>query len=302
MKRSILGSVIALSILATSCVSKKKFADMEGKYDNSQSELYKTRTERDEYKDKLDDIEARVSEYNNKISALQDENEEKIELDADGHAVSEKAKKAMRKTLENVDPDKLAEAKTLGDSLDLAVSYNLTKSLTSEEAGEDDLDIDVDQTVVKITVSDKLLFGSGSYYVNPDANSLLGKISKVVNSEEAMEVMVEGHTDAQTVVDSSYIKDNWDLSVRRATAVVRILEDKYDVDGEQLIASGRSSYKAIADNESTEGRAKNRRTRIIILPNLNKFLAMLDENYEGAENGNDSNLDNQDMDNQRIDN
>lgn len=173
-----------------------------------------------------------------------------------------------------MDQDKLAEAKTLSDSLNLAVSYNLKRSLA--DGNDEDIDIDVNQTVVQITISDKLLFKSGSYWVNSKANKLLGRIAEVVNSESAMEVLVEGHTDAQTLKKESYIEDNWDLSVRRATSIVRVLQDKFDVDGKQLIAAGRSSFLPLADNDSAEGRAKNRRTRIIILPNLDKFLAMLE--------------------------
>ena len=110
----------------------------------------------------------------------------------------------MRKTLKNVDPKKLAQAKTLGDSIDLAVSHNLTKSLN--EDGTDGIDINVDQTVVHITVSDKLLFRSGSSWVSPKANTLLKKIAKIVNSEPAIEILVEGHTDDQTMVKESYLK------------------------------------------------------------------------------------------------
>lgn len=188
--------------------------------------------------------------------------------------VSNNSKEAMRRTLKNVDREKLAGAKTLSDSLNLAVSHNLKESLS--DGNDEDIDIDVDQTVVQITISDKLLFKSGSYWVNSKANKLLGRIAEVVKSEPAMEVLVEGHTDAQTLKKESYIQDNWDLSVRRATSIVRLMQDKYGVDGGQLIAAGRSSFKPVADNDSADGRAKNRRTRIIILPNLDKFLAMLE--------------------------
>lgn len=273
MKRLVVISSVLLSFLIISCVSKKKYAALQSKYDNSQSELYKTNTEKQECEDKMAKVQERVSSYYAKINSLQDENESKLEMVGDGAMVSENDKKAMRKTLKNVDPEKLAKAKTLSDSIDLAVSYNLTKSLA--DGDNDAINISVNKTVVEITVSDKLLFKSGSYWVNPKANKLLGKIAKVVNSEPAMEVMVEGNTDSHTLKKESYIQDNWDLSVRRATSVVRILQNKYNVDGKQLIAAGRSSFQPISDNSSVEGREKNRRTRIVILPNLNKFLAML---------------------------
>lgn len=269
MKRLILLSGLSFAIFASSCVSKKKFTALEGRYDDAQTELSQLSAENEEYRSKLDDIEGKINDYYAKISRLQDENAKKLEL-TDGKAISENAKKAMRNTLKNVDPQKLAQAKTLGDSIDLAVSYNLQKSLG------DGVDVTVDRTVVEITVSNDLLFRSGSYWVSQKAYGLLEKIGETAKSEPAMEILVEGHTDSQTLVEESYIEDNWDLSLRRAASVVRILQDKYGVDGEQLIAAGRSSYKPVGDNASAEGREKNRRTRIIILPNLEKFLALLE--------------------------
>ena len=277
MKRLILLSGVSLLIFTTSCVSKKKYTEMEDKYENSQSELYKSNA-------KLDEIEQQVDNYYAKISSLQDENqgliedsEGKLDLTENGMVASEKSKKAMRETLKNVDPDKLAEAETLSDSMDLAVSYNLKKSLGDDEESDEDLNINVDRTIVEITISDNLMFKSGSYRVNPKAYDLLSKIAELTKSEPAIDVLVEGHTDSQTLIEGSYIEDNWDLSLRRSASVVRILQDKYGVEGKQLIASGRSSFMPVADNESVDGREKNRRTRIIILPNLDKFLALLGE-------------------------
>lgn len=274
MKKVVLLSTISMSLLLGSCVSKKKYTELETQLDNTRSELMKTRVDKEECEDKYAQIQERVSNYYSKINSLQEENANKLEMVGDIAAMSAKNKEAMRKTLAKVDPEKLREAKTLSDSMDLAVSYNLTKSLNEGE--NEDIDISVDKTVVQITISDKLLFKSGSYWVSPKANNLLERIAKVVKSEPSMEILVEGHTDDQTIVEDSYLEDNWDLSVRRATSIVRALQNKYGVDGKQLIASGRSSYMPVADNETADGREKNRRTRIIILPNLDKFLAMLE--------------------------
>lgn len=276
MKRVILLTTLSMTVLASSCVSKKKYTSLESELDDTKSELMKTRVEKDEYEAKYEKVQKRVSNYYAKINSLQKENNRKLEMAGDLAPVSNNSKEAMRKTLKNVNPEKLAGAKTLSDSLNLAVSHNLKQSLS--DGNDEDIDIDVDQTVVQITISDKLLFKSGSYWVNSKANKLLGRIAEVVKSEPAMEVLVEGHTDAQTLKKESYIQDNWDLSVRRATSIVRVMQDKYGVDGGQLIAAGRSSFKPVADNDSADGRAKNRRTRIIILPNLDKFLAMLEAN------------------------
>ncbi|MGO1751761.1 MAG: OmpA/MotB family protein [Psychroflexus sp.] len=274
MKKVLLLTTMSITVLASSCVSKKKYTALESELDNTKSELMKTRVEKDEYEAKYEKVQKRVSNYYAKINSLQKENNRKLEMAGDLAPVSNNSKEAMRRTLKNVDPEKLAGAKTLSDSLNLAVSHNLKESLS--DGNDEDIDIDVDQTVVQITISDKLLFKSGSYWVNSKANKLLGRIAEVVKSEPAMEVLVEGHTDAQTLKKESYIQDNWDLSVRRATSIVRLMQDKYGVDGGQLIAAGRSSFKPVADNDSADGRAKNRRTRIIILPNLDKFLAMLE--------------------------
>src|SRR5690625_1607395 len=128
-----------------------------------------------------------------------------------------------------------------------------------------------------ISVSDKLLFNSGCALVSSQANSLLQSLADLIYKELAMEVLVEGHTVGHGVNLGSFVRDNCELSVLRSTAVIRKLENSFDVDPKKLIAAGRSSYMPIASNDSVEGRAKNRRTRIVILPNLDKFLAMLSE-------------------------
>ena len=274
MKKVMMLSAVSLSLLLGSCVSKKKYTELETQLDDTRSELMKTRVDKEDCEDKYAKVQEKVSNYYAKIYSLQEENDNKLEMVDNIAAMSTKSKEAMRNTLKNVDPEKLKGAKTLSDSIDMAVSYNLTRSLND---GEDEgIEIDVNETVVQITISNALLFKSGSYWVSPKANKLLEKIAKVVKSEPSMEVLVEGHTDDQTIVKDSYLEDNWDLSVRRATSIVRVLQDKYGVDGKQLIASGRSSFMPLEDNGTAEGREKNRRTRILILPNLDKFLAMLE--------------------------
>lgn len=273
MKKILLLTVLSATML-TSCVSKKKYVELETELSNTQSNLQRTAMEKEEAQRKLDAIEARVSDYNAKINSLKDSNDEKMEMN-DLTAMSNNTKAKMRTTLTKVDPAELAKAKTLEDSINLAVSYNLKKSIASEMES-DDVQITIDKTVVMINVSDKLLFKSGSYRINPKANNLMQKLAEVINSEPSMEVMVEGHTDSQTLVPGSYIQDNWDLSVRRSTTIVRLLQDKYNVAPEKLIAAGRSSYAPLVENSSKENMAKNRRTRIVIIPNLDKFFALLD--------------------------
>ena len=273
MKKILLVTVLSAATL-TSCVSKKKYVALESELSNTQSNLQRTTIEKEEAQAKLDAIEARVADYNAKINSLKESNDEKMEMN-DLTVMSNNTKQKMRATLAKVDPSELSEAKTLEDSINLAVSYNLKKSIT-EDSESDDVQITIDKTVVMINVSDKLLFRSGSYRLNNKADGLMKKLAEVINSEPSMEVMVEGHTDSQTMVPGSYIKDNWELSVQRSTAIVRALQDKYNVDPAKLIAAGRSSYVPLVENSNKENMAKNRRTRIVIIPNLDKFFAMMD--------------------------
>lgn len=273
MKRTIAVTVLAAGMLS-SCVSKKKYVSLENQLDDTKSTLQKTQVEKEEIEEKYARIEARVADYNAKINSLRDDNDAKMEMN-DLTAMSKNNKEKMRETIAKMDQSKVAEAKTLEDSINLAVSHNLKNSI-SEDSDDKDINISVDKTVVMINVSDKLLFGSGSFRVSNKAQPLLKKLAEVIKSEPAMEVMVEGHTDDRTLVEESYIQDNWDLSVRRATSIVRILQDKYDVSPKKLIAAGRSSYQPLVDNTNNENRAKNRRTRIVIIPNLDKFFALLE--------------------------
>ncbi|MFC7357223.1 flagellar motor protein MotB [Jejudonia soesokkakensis] len=284
MKNVIGLSLLALTIVTSSCVSKKKYVELEGQYNDTRTTLQKTQVEKEAIEAKYAAIEERVANYNQKIQSLSTTNSE-LKLNSlqkyDNVVLSNKDKEQMKKALANVNQQELAAAKTLQDSMNLIVSYNLKKNLDNTliaDGEEDDIQVDIDNTVVMITISDKLLFNSGSYRVNPKANNLLERLANVINSEPALEVMVEGHTDAQTVKNGASVKDNWDLSVERSTAVIRTLQDKYGVSPEKLIAAGRSSYHPLTENDTKEGRAVNRRTRIVILPNLDKFLALLSAN------------------------
>jgi len=260
-------------MMFTSCVSKKKYVALEQENGQIKSELTKTRVEKEDLEAKFDAIQARVDSYNKKINSLTEANDAML-VNVDNVAViSNDTKKAMRKTLRNVDQAKLAEAKTLKDSMNLALSYNLNKSMDNLNEDED-ISIDINETVVMISISDKMLFNTASYKVSNKANDILQKLANVINSEPSVEVMVEGHTDARSI-RTSKIADNWDLSVLRATSVVRKLQDDYGVAPEKMIAAGRSSFKPIAENDSNDNRAKNRRTRIVILPNLDKFFALM---------------------------
>ncbi|WP_116769024.1 OmpA/MotB family protein [Maribacter litoralis] len=271
MKRLSLVTIVSITLL-TSCVSKKKYVALEDNLSQTQSTLQKTQVEKEELESQMARIEARVEEYNSKINSLKEMNDSQFTSVDDVAVMSNNTKAKMRNTLKNVDPAKLAGAKTLQDSMNLAVSYKLKQSISDE--GED-IDVSIDKTVVMINISDELLFNTASYRVSNKADNILKKLADVIKSEPSMEVMVEGHTDSRTI-NTPMVTDNWDLSVKRATSIVRKLQKEYDVDPSQLIASGRSSYLPLVENDTKENMAKNRRTKIVILPNLDKFFALLD--------------------------
>lgn len=276
MKRIFVVTILS-AVTFTSCVSKKKY--MAALQENEKMEA------------KLGAINSKVSNYYAKINSLNDENESlNYENDSlnyhqfninDLAAMSEANKDAMRATLEKVDDSLVAQAETLEDSINLAIAHNLERHINSNGENED-VQVSVDGTVVMINLSDELLFRSGSAHVSRNAYPVLKKLAAVINTEPAMEVLVEGHTDSRTVVKESYLIDNWDLSLRRSAAVVRLLQDKFNVAPTKMIAAGRSSYDPVVKGTSKEAMAKNRRTTITILPNLDKFLALLDVNTQVA--------------------
>ncbi|MFL0352644.1 OmpA family protein [Xanthomarina sp. GH4-25] len=277
MKR--LSIFILTGIFMTACVSKKKYVALEQENGEIRSELQKTQVAKEDLEAKFDEIQARIDTYNTKINSLTEESDAKLVTVGDDIVISNDVRKQMEATLKNVDQNDLAQAKTLKDSMNLAVGYNLRKSIDTSSMNEDeDLVIDINETVVMISISDKMLFNSGSYRVSNKANNILQKIADVINSEESLDVMVEGHTDNQTMLANAAVKDNWDLSVLRATSVVKKLQEDYNVAPEKLIAAGRSFYQPLVENNSNENRSKNRRTRIIILPNINKFFALMESN------------------------
>ena len=276
--------VICIALLTTSCVSKKRYVALESQHIAIKGTLQKTTIEKDKLSAKFEKIERRVASYNKKISSLESDNvtleeENDVKLDKVGNlaVLSNRTREKMNLTLAKVDPTVLAKAKTLKDSLNLAISYNLKNKIHSDDLGTSgDIDINIDQTVVMISIADKLLFNTASYRVKQSAYKVITRLADIIKSEPSIDVMIEGHTDSRTI-NNAVVQDNWDLSVKRATAIVRLLQTKFDVDGSRLIAAGRGDTMPLVPNTSNQNRAKNRRTKIIILPNLDKFFALLEE-------------------------
>ena len=283
MKKTII-PILALILIASSCVSKKKYVALENQFADVKGNLQKTTIEKEELEAKFATIEKRVANYYDKINALkvdngklQDENDVKLDMVGKTAVISNKTRKSMRETLSKVDPTLLATAKTLKDSLNLAISYNLKNKMNSSDLnGNDDININIEQTVVMISIADKLLFNTASFRVKSDAYSFLERLANLLKAEPSMDVMIEGHTDSQSISNDD-VQDNWELSSKRATAIVRILEGKHKVDGSRLIAAGRGSTVPLVPNTTSANRAKNRRTKIVILPNLDKFFALMGE-------------------------
>lgn len=281
MKKIILFTLASATLMG-SCVSKKKYVELQNNLYQTESSLAETNaakealeSENQILEDKFARIEARVEDYNARINSLKEESDSKFSINGKT-PMSTTTMDKLKATMAKVDQGALEQAKTLEDSVNLAVSYNLKKSITDGSTEEnEDIQIDIDKTVVMITVSDRLLFNTGSYNISRNADGLLKKLAEVINSEPSMEVMIEGHTDPRSI-STGVLQDNWDLSVKRATSIVRILQTKYNVGPEKLIAAGRSSYSPLVENDSKENMAKNRRTRIVIIPDLDKFFAMME--------------------------
>ncbi len=271
--------IATIAVLCVSCVSKKKYTELEGNYNNTRSELVKTKVAQEDLQRQMEQIQMRVERYNQKIASLNTDNSvlknEMLVTSSDGSLVlSENNKVAMRNTLKQVPVEKLANAKTLKDSLNLAISHNMMQSINGFATGKT-INASIEESVVMINIEDHLLFKDSSYRIGDDADDILAKIAEIVNSEPSLEILVEGHTDDRTVKKGSYVKDNWDLSTERSASIVRRLQEKFGVSPDQLIVAGRASYDPLVANSNNENRSRNRRTKIIIMPNLDKFFALI---------------------------
>ncbi len=211
------------------------------------------------------------------------------QLDAVGNltVLSKEANANIDKTLSQLEQKDryiylLQAARTKTDSINLALAVNLT-SVLRNGIEDKDIEVKVDKTVVMINLSDKMLFSSGSSKISPNANVVLEKIAQIIKSRPELEVMVEGYTD-NVAINTDCIKDNWDLSAKRATSVVRVMQQNFNIDPNKLIAAGRGEYNLLATNNTPDGRMTNRRTRIILMPKLNQFYDLLNPDKKVGKN------------------
>jgi len=223
-----------------------------------------------------------ISELRGQIKDLKKQRDKQFTQVDDLTVLSQAANENINQTIKQLEKKDgyikhLLAARTKADSLNLALSINL-KNVLSKGIEDEDVEIKVDKTVVYINLSDKMLYESGSYKLTKKANNVLAKIAKIIKSKPELDLMVEGYTDNMPIKNSC-IADNWDLSVKRASSVVRALQTEFGVDPNKLIAAGRGEYNTLADNATAEGRAINRRTRIILLPKLDQFYDLLKPTY-----------------------
>ena len=276
MKKLILLSVTGMLVL-TSCVSKKEFAALESKQKETQDLLNSATVKLNScLSDKAASM-ARVETMKEQLEDLRKSNQDLIDTKGNLTTLTQKGAENLEKSLESLKErdlkiTRLQDALTKKDSVTLAIVTSLKKSVGISDP---DIEINVEKGVVFISIADKLLFKSGSYNVTSRAKEVLSKVAKVINSKPDFEAMVESHTD-NVPYRKGVLIDNWDLSVKRATSVVRVLEE-LDVNPQQLIAAGRSSYVPLVANDTAENKAANRRTRIVVLPKIDQFYQMVEE-------------------------
>ena len=280
----VLGTVCIL--LFSSCVSKKVLKTEQDKYSLLQTEYAKLQ---DDLKncntlsaDNLQSkavLEAEIAGLKKQMDYLKENNSTALKQLESLSVISGSQAESIKKSLDNIGAkdayiQDLQSAISRKDSLNLALVTNLKGAIGNMD--DKDINIKVDKGVVYIDISDKLLFKSGSFDVSDKAGNVLSKVATVLKNQPDIEFMVEGHTDNVAYKGNNLVADNWDLSVKRATAVVRILQNQYGLDPAKMTAAGRSEYLPVADNSTAEGKAANRRTRIVILPQLDQFFKLLE--------------------------
>ena len=268
-----------------SCVSSKKFNNSEIQLSNEKAAHSKTQQSLSYAENQLKICDTRVADLQAQITAMKDQNVFLKENNTQAlkqlenlSVISSSQAESIKKSMENMGVKdnmifSLQSSLAQRDSLNMALVMNLKGAIGNLD--DKDINIKVDKGVVYIDISDKMLFQSGSYNITARASEVLGKVATVLKNQKDIEFMVEGHTDNVPFKRGDLV-DNWDLSVKRATAVVRILQDKYGLNPSMMTAAGRGEYQPLGPNDSAEGKAANRRTRIVILPQLDQFFKLLE--------------------------
>ncbi len=284
--------LLAVAIVFTSCVSKKQFVNLQKDYATVQNELASLQSQ---HSKTLADLAGAQAEVKSLDKMLDEEKRRNAELKEMYNKLNNSLNTSLNQnTQSNVNISKLVdeinasnayikhlvEVKTKSDSLNMALTNKLTRSLTRDELSE--VDVQVLKGVVYISLADNMLYKSGSYEINDRADQTLSKIAKIITDYKDYEVLIEGNTD-NVPINRTNIRNNWDLSALRASSVVQALQNKYGVDPKRLSAAGRGEYNPIATNDTDLGRQRNRRTQIIITPKLDQFMELIDKAPETSE-------------------
>jgi chemotaxis protein MotB len=272
MKKALLALSLAVLLISTSCGTKKKLAELEAKNKECQDLLNSTTV-------KLNLCLSEKTSMSSQIDFLKKTNGDLMNNMNNVTTLSSQSASNIEKALETIKEKdlkitRMQDALTKKDSVTLALVTSLKSSVGISDP---DIEVNVEKGVVFISIADKLLFKSGSYLVSDRAKEVLAKVAKVVNDKPTFECMVEGHTDNVPFTGNAVLLDNWDLSVKRSTAIIRVLTKELKVNPAQLIAAGRADYIPLVENNSTENRAKNRRTRIVVLPKIDEFYDMIEK-------------------------
>jgi len=288
-----------MAIMFSSCVSKKLLVEKQSQYDQAitgkkncelknqelSNDIKKLNDTNRKLEKELTACESNLNNERNQISILEQQleyfktnNTNLLELLTDLSVVNKAGAENVKKSLDAINEQNnyikdLTSSLRKRDSLNLALVVNLKKSLI--DVNDEDVKVEIKKGVIYISLSDKLLYKSGSAEINSKAEVVLGKIARILNEHKDLEILIEGHTD-NVPINTDCITDNWDLSVKRATTVVRLLQNKFQISPERMTAGGRSQFIPKSDNTTSEGKSSNRRTEIIILPNLEQFFQMLE--------------------------
>ncbi len=284
--RIFLSMAMAAVMLMSSCVSKKNYqalaaehdnlrsdyASLQKEYQNAQLALTQSNSSGQTLQQRLDDALKANDELKKAYASLQRTLDQSL---ANGNQNSMNISKLVDEiNASNKYIKQLTDAKSKSDSLNIVLTNNLTRSLSTSELK--DIDIKVLKGVVYISLSDNMLYKSGSYEISPQAMNSMSKIANISKDYKDYDVLVKGNTD-NVPISRTNIRNNWDLSALRASSVVQALQNDFGVDPSRLTAGGRGEYNPIGDNDSELGRGRNRRTEIIITPKLDQFLDLIDK-------------------------
>ena len=272
-------ALIAIVLLSQGCISSKKFNDLQASYTDSQTKNTDLNKKYEESQQGLSSSSSRVKSLEEQLAAersnltaLQAALDKCLTSSGQGNVNISKLVDEINSSNKYI--QHLVNTKNKSDSLNLVLTNNLTRSLSREELS--DVDVQVLKGVVYISLSDNMLYKSGSYDISDKAGETLSKIAKIIKDYKDYDVLIEGNTDAVPITMPN-IRNNWDLSALRASSVVQALQNTYAVDPKRLTAGGRGQYNPVASNDTEAGKSKNRRTQIIITPKLDQFMELIDK-------------------------